>query len=86
MAARVPAADALIVGLARYLGRTFSGGQSAWTIEAEGFATDDFLSIAEDVINGYLTHPEVRGQVTTFATELHAAGLDAETRPSGGAA
>lgn len=75
MVARVPAADGLVVGIAKHLKDECAGGHLAALADP----------IAAEVIE-YLARPNVRDLLTRFVTELHAAGLDTETRPSGGAA
>lgn len=94
MAARVPAADALIVGLARHLTAIQARGPvdvddrpdgavpHAWTIWAHGFDDGDRTALAEDVLD-YLAEPVVRGQLITFAAELASVGIDTEKRPAG---
>lgn len=73
MAARVPARHALAVGIGKHLRDTLGDGTSV----VVGTSTE-----IGDAVLDYLQHPQVRPQVTTFTGELHAAGLDAEARPS----
>jgi hypothetical protein len=68
----VSASNGLVVGITKHLRDECAGGHVAALAHP----------IADRVVE-YLARPNVRELLTRFVTELHAAALDAEARPTG---